>query len=297
MFKEKYMELIYQLDAGYVKVAIIIIATIISLIAGYVIYSIGRAGKVQEAEARLRVGVKRRINERLYGHRSNQRNRYIELEKYIKRTGISYYFNGITPEKYIASKIIASMIFMLLGLVGLKLMGALIGCVFGYYSVDVYCRWLDKRDNSMMLDDIRLMLGATKVQNSSNTHIINTINSSYYSVSNPRLKKALMELIGEIKAKVDIDEALDNMASKFNNVYISSYCASIKQLMKTGRASNMMDGINKNLRNIQSAMIIREKHKIESNKLIASILVFITIIFIIGIVLVSGLEADDLFRV
>lgn len=213
---------------------------------------------------------------------------YRELEDKLNKYGYKFYYKGITPQRYLIYKFIMAIAFTIAFVIMIGVLSAPIGFLIGYFLIDVYTKdILNKRDNAEIIDDIRVMLSSIKIQTKTNVYITDSIMECYYDVKNARLKQAILELCGSIRAKEGIDDALDIMASKFDNNYITSLCSAIKQMMHSGVISNTSDSITKQMENIQKASIEKQNAKIDRDKIVCT-----AIVFAFGAILLFAMMSD-----
>ena len=282
-------ELMWQLDIRAVYTVMIIAQTIVAYVAGSTAYRLSSEHIMSKAYKKFNSTRIDKINEMLMNTK-NDKNNYEAIEHKLKSYGYKYYFANMKPYSYVQTKVLGAVAGVIIGMllgtffeVAIStriIIGVLVG-VLGYNAIDIYARYLDRQDNGAIVDDVRIIMAAMRVQGSANVFITDIITECYYEIKNKRFKKALLELTGEIRAKKDINDAVDEMKNKFNNRYIDSLCTVIKQLLKSGRSSNMIDYINKQMTALQREMITKEKRKTETDKIVSTFIIFLMILMFI----------------
>lgn len=269
-------ELIWQIDIRIIYLVGIIAQTIIACAIGMISYSLRKEHIVKNAYVKLNKGRINAINNKLMSS-GNSISKYEEINLYLKRNGYKYYYNNMEPSKYVTVKIYVSILMAIFGIIAYGIVGAIVGCVVGYNIINLYTSYLNRKDNKAITDDIRIILAAMRVQGSANIYITDIIKECYYEIKNKRLKKAILEFNGDLRAKKDVGEAVDSLGEKFNNKYIESLCVVIKQQFKSGKSTNMLEYINKQMLALQREMIEKDKRVVEQDQIVSSFLIFVLI--------------------
>jgi pilus assembly protein TadC len=219
---------------------------------------------------------------------------YEELDKYIHRKGIVYIFNGhLNPIGYMLVRLVFAFGFMIFGLTVNTAVG--IVCLpVGYFATDWIFNESNKSDNRKMLDDIKNIYDTLRIQTKAGVYITSVITDCYLVVQNKRLKSALLKLTSDIIAKNDIDNALDEFKSQFENEYIDNLVIIVKQSMKTGQAAKMFEDIRQQITDIERAMIEKEKMDIGTKITIVQILLYLGIIAVSIYVCVVALSSSSI---
>lgn len=205
---------------------------------------------------------------------------YEQLEMYINRSGLAYMTNyKITPLKYMICKMGFAIFFMLIGL-SYSIMLGVIAMVVGWFIMDIIVQESDKSDNKNILDDIKNVYDTLKIQTKAGVYITSVLTDCYLIVQNKRLKDAFLKLTSDIVATNDAEESLDKFRNKFNNEYIDTLVVIIKQSLQTGQASKMFDDIRNQINDIEAAIAMQEKNRIQTLITICEILLYAAIIII-----------------
>lgn len=203
---------------------------------------------------------------------------YNEIENYINRVGLVYMTNGkMTPVSYMLLKIFLALFFMFIGLQANVILG-LGFLLIGYVGLDLILNLSDKTDNDAMLEDIKNVYDTLRIQTKAGVYITSVITDCYLVAQNKRLKTAFLNLTSDIIAKNDLETSLEEFRSKFNNEYINTLVIIINQSLQTGQAAKMFDDIREQIKDIEAAMMISEKTRIQQWIIFVQILLYGAII-------------------
>lgn len=273
------MEFIYSLNPTYVGIAkwIVLIALIIlvAILFNYMLKSEQLKKKYND------------ITDKGYSNivdRMQQTNfkafNYEEIDAYIKRSGLEYMSGGrINPVGYMAIKIGLALLGTIVGL-QVNLLGALAGMVVGYAALDFLLDQSNQSDNKTMLHDIKNIYDTLRIQTKAGVYITSVLTDCYLVVQNKRLKKAMLNLTSDIAAKNDLESALNNLKARFTNEYVDTMVIIIKQSLQTGQASKMFDDIKGQINDIEEAMILNEKMKIQTKITIVQLMIYLLIVIV-----------------
>lgn len=215
---------------------------------------------------------------------------YDELNNYICRTGLSYMTNEkLTPISYMFLKIAFAFFFMIVGLQDSLILGIILLPV-GYFGLDLIASESNKADNTNMLEDIKNVYDTLRIQTKAGVYITSVITDCYLVVQNKRLKKAFLRLTSDMAAKNDANEALDNFKNKFTNEYIDTLVIIIKQSMQTGQAAKMFEDIRNQITDIEAAMVMHEKIRIQTKITFVQLMLYSAIIIVAIFIAVTSLS-------
>lgn len=220
---------------------------------------------------------------------------YDTTEELLKKNGIMDKLPFINPNNYQICRILMGVILGLLGNVLLKELDfsqpwlAFLLIPVGFPFTDRIVKELNEQDNEKMLPDIRKIYNTLKIQSKAGMYLTESLLEIYRVVTNKRLKKALLELNGNLYIKNQITEAIDDFNSKFNNDYIDMMCTTITQAEQSGQSVKILNDISGQLVAVQKQMHKKEENRLEGKLVILQLLLAITIILIIVIILYSVL--------
>jgi tight adherence protein C len=291
--QEKFMNFIYSLNVSVVS-ALAWIALIVTLIcATMVISNFLRSEQVAKFGNKVAEKSKEALTNGMYTTKIKSLN-YDVVKAYINACGLAYMTNyKMTPTSYILLKFGIALVAMICGL-QISLLAGLILLPIGYIGVDFVMNLSDKSDNEKMLADIENVYDVLRIQTKAGVYITSVLTDCYLVVRNKRLKSAFLKLTSDIAAKNDIESALNDFKSKFRNEYIDTLVIIVKQSMQTGQASKMFDDIREQIADIDAAMLIAEKERINRQIITVQLILYFAIIavavFITYISLISGLS-------
>lgn len=221
---------------------------------------------------------------------------YEKNEKFIKSSGLYYMTKGkVNYKQYQMICAVITTLFMLAGYSFAGLLGMIIGAVIGIFAPRLILKANNDQDNSKMLDSIKQVYDTLRIQVSNDIYITDVLRECYITTQHPRLKTAFYELVSEINAKSNINEAVDNFNDKFNNPFIDALSLSIRQSLLTGNASQIFNDISKQVDAIDQAILLREEDRAKRLNTIVQALVYFGILAIV--IYFAILAASDLFAI
>lgn len=215
---------------------------------------------------------------------------YDELRMYISKSGLGYMTKDkMTPVTYMGCRLLAGLLFMLVGGQGNWLLGLLLLPV-GFVAVDLIINASDKSDNAKMLDDIKQIFDTLRIQTKAGVYITSVLMDCYLVVKHGRLKKAFLTLTSDLAAKNDPDESLEAFRNKFNNEYLDALVVIVKQSLVTGQSAKMFDDIKTQIIDIDRASIIAEEARIKAQIVFVQLLLYVAIIVVAIYIAVLGVQ-------
>lgn len=153
----------------------------------------------------------------------------------------------------------------------------------------MFLKLSNRMDNSLMLEDIKLIYDTLKIQSRSGVYITDILTECYLIVRTPRLKDALRELSNEIFTKHDLQRGLTVFNSKFQNVYIDMLVMTIEQSIQSGQSVQMFYDIAQQIGEVEQALFKKEKRKAENKMLAYELAVYFAILMIVVYAMFSQL--------
>lgn len=184
---------------------------------------------------------------------------YWRTERWLRKNGAAFHYGeGMDPARFLAARIILALTGLLaLGGVGI---GPGIGGFAGLFFLPVaLLDYLNRRDNERMLPELKLVYHALEIQIQAGVYVTDALSECYGSVHEKRLRRALLDLAGDIVMKADIYEALDRFQSCFDNRYIDSLCITILQALESGQALALLGDISEQIRDMEETVLERKK--------------------------------------
>lgn len=184
---------------------------------------------------------------------------YQRTEKWLRKTGAAFHYGeNMDPARYLAVRSI-------LALLGLWILGGTniwlgVGGFLGLFFLPaLLLDYLNRRDNERMLPELKLVYHALEIQIQAGVYVTDALSECYGSVQEKRLRKALLDLAGDIVMKADIYEALDRFQSCFDNRYIDSLCITILQALESGQALALLGDISEQIKDMEETVLERKK--------------------------------------
>lgn len=246
------------LNTERIRICIIVLRTVITietfavLTAMAAVYHPGRMilRACQEAGSYLRTREKAVLD-------------YGKLKNFLDRNGASYHFGSwITPVSYTALRLVAAGIGLMTGVY----LGTAYGLIFAlvlFWLPGILLVYLNGRDNEHLLPELKLVYNALALQIRAGVYVTDALAEIYGSVQEARLRKALLELSGDIVMKADMEEALERFQGKFDNRYVDSLCITILQAMESGQAVELLADIAEQMKDMETAVMSRKKSALD----------------------------------
>lgn len=267
-----------------------LITLILSIVICLLVFLLGTRKRNDEAEKKHS-----RISE--YLRRSNIKAfNYEETQKMLVANGVINLFPSLTPSHYQICRVILGVVFVTIGSFVLQSIGisypilAIFLFPLGFPAANGIMRWMNKIDNDDMMPDIRKMYDTMKIQSKAGMYLTESLMEIYRVVSHKRLKRALLELNGQLFIKNQVDEAIDCFQQKFNNEYIDMFCITVKQAEQSGQSVHILDDISGQLVAVQKQIHKKEEDSLNRKLLVMQMMIFITIMVITIVLLVRVLS-------
>lgn len=222
--------------------------------------------------------------------------RYEEKRNYLSRMGVNYVMGRtVSPEEFLLIKVVTGVFITAVLAWGFGVAGGIIGWFIGYFSYDVLIRLLNSAANEKMLPDIKSVFDTLKIKTEGGMFLTSAIMECYKNTRHPRLKQALFEMNGQLIAKNDIGETIDDFGMKFHNKQVDILCIILKQSMESGKTVEILKDISDHLADMQQAINLKAKNKMESQTLIIQLLMYALIIVLCVYGIIVSMGSDMLF--
>jgi Flp pilus assembly protein TadB len=180
-------------------------------------------------------------------------------QRRLAENGAAFHYGGwVNPQRYLSLQIVIGTCGFLI-LVKRSLPVALAAGAALYFLPDLLLLFLNGRDNERLLPEIKLVYHALEIQIRAGVYVTDALTECYGSVQHPRLRKALLDLAGDIVMKADIYEALEHFQGQFDNRYIDSLCMIILQALESGQALELLGDIGEQIKDMEEAVLERKK--------------------------------------
>lgn len=226
---------------------------------------------------------------------------YKGKEKFLRKSGATFWLPWLTEEKYFLLRIATAVLCGGCGLgicrlfqlsLPIGLMLALAGVLLGYFVPMLVFLISDKRDNEQMMPDVRKLYEYIKIQVKAGMYLTNTLSACYLAISNRRLKQGLLELNSRLIATNSVSMAIGDFSEKFTNEYISYFCLIVSQSEQSGRMTQMLDDMTRQMEDMERYLMTQKKGRMERKVLFLTLFVFIGILLIAAYQLAASLLAS-----
>lgn len=184
---------------------------------------------------------------------------YQSYKGWLVRNGACFHYGPwVEPVRFSALCLILGLAGLLAGMAGGGWCGALFFLGLLLLPV-VLLSYLNRRDNERMLPELKLVYHALEIQTRAGVYITDALAECYGSVQEKRLRKALLELAGDIVMKADVSASLEKFQGKFDNRYVDSLCIIILQALESGQAVELLRDIGEQIRDMEEAVMEQRK--------------------------------------
>lgn len=216
---------------------------------------------------------------------------YENLDLKLRKNGMKFKFKEITPIKFILFNIISSLVVFLFLLIFSKdIFIGMIGAIAIVVFINRLIVMQNKYENEKMLNDLKALFSSVKTQMKAGSHLTDALGEGYLVVANRRLKAALLDLNNNLLIDKDIFITLDKFKSNFDNSYIETFCILISQASKSGQTLQMLEDLNKKIRDIENVMCLRLENKVKKRIMIYEVLIFIGLIMFILVIIAGEMQ-------
>lgn len=217
----------------------------------------------------------------------DKRIEYDMIDEMLLRKGAKFRMgDNFSPFDYLMLRLVVGLLLALVGLIFNPLF-VIVGFIGGYYLVPYYFDYENKNDSQVMMDDVAAMFGIVSLQLRNGVYLTQVIYECYLNTTNPRLKKALLELSLEMEKFGNVKEAAMSFRAKFEDKYLDSFSKTLEQAEETGNAADLLKDLENQIEGINEAIAIREEQKVNSTAFFVQTLVFVGALIFMAYVLFS----------
>lgn len=220
---------------------------------------------------------------------------YDRMEAYLNTRGAIYYYGKwVNPVSFLAIRLVAGGIGMVLGF-SQGILLAIVLTIGGFFLPCILLEYMDKRDNGRMLAQLDLVYSALSIQIRAGVYVTDALAECYGSVTHVRLREALQNLSGDIVMKADLDQALERFQGQFNNRYIDSLCITILQAMESGQAVELLGDIAEQIKDMEITLQHKKKEQLNRSATFYQLGIFALILALVLYACVVHLFSASLF--
>ena len=189
---------------------------------------------------------------------------YYKLHFWLKSHGIDLLFPRLTdPVMFILTSLGIGLGVLLIFSSKLSILPNLIFAFIGMLLPTILLMIYDKSQNDDMIRDINFLYDALQIQLSANIYVAEALTNCIDNISNKRLRIAISSLCNKLYLGGDIRMATKDFKEKFNNQYINTFSNILVQVsMESGESKKLLEDISKQLVNLQSTLLERDKKSV-----------------------------------
>ncbi|MBQ7933285.1 MAG: type II secretion system F family protein [Lachnospiraceae bacterium] len=188
---------------------------------------------------------------------------YARVGASLKENGAEFHYGQwVAPTSYLALRILLSVTgALVVGRIGVGY-GILCGVLL--YGLPQWLLWyLNEQDNRRMLPDIRMVYHALEIQLRAGVYMTDALAECYGAVTQRRLRRALLDLAGDIVMKADVMQAMERFQGSFRNRYIDALCITLIQALESGQAVELLQDIGEQVKDMERSLLQRQKSVLE----------------------------------
>jgi len=251
------------------KVSITLVSLVISILVFFVFLSV---------EKMFSAGGFKAAGEDNYKIKS----RYLKIRKFLSESGADYMAGAeINPFLYDFVNLMTATASAFCAGKILSIWAVLPGFIAGFKLTKTLLTVSNKRDNKAIMSDIKAMYDTLLIKTEAGMFFSESLPECYKSVSNKRLKDALIRMNSEIAVHNDISSAINNFQAKFRSEYIDTFCIIVRQALESGQTLQILNDMSSQLNDIQRAVNEQKKAKMERDVMTVQLLVYAVMIIII----------------
>lgn len=177
-------------------------------------------------------------------------------ENFLSKQGYPLRLNAIS---YYILKVSFALLLFLAGSINYhSVYIALVFFIIGYYFIDAYILINKKSRDSEICIDLLNVVNSISLQLSAHLTLKDSLKKQFENCKNKDFKKAILEFSMKYElSEFNIDDALDELKSKFDILEINMFCNSLKEYNKVGDIIEILENLS-NVLKIKYIEKIRE---------------------------------------
>lgn len=177
-------------------------------------------------------------------------------ENFLSKQGYPLKLNAIS---YYILKVSFALLLFLAGSINYhSVYIALVFFIIGYYFIDAYILINKKSRDSEICIDLLNVVNSISLQLSAHLTLKDSLKKQFENCKNKDFKKAILEFSMKYElSEFNIDDALDELKSKFDILEINMFCNSLKEYNKVGDIIEILENLS-NVLKIRYIEKIRE---------------------------------------
>lgn len=211
-----------------------------------------------------------------------KKSHYAKVRKFLAENGADFMFGTeVNPLLYDLVNAVFGLLFASVGAKVISIWVFPIGFIIGYRILGAILKLSNKKDNKSIMADIKKMYDTLVIKTEAGMFFSESLPECYKSVSNKRLKDALIRMNSEIVIHNDISSAITNLQGKFRSDYIDTFCIIVRQALESGQTLQILNDMSSQLNDIQKAVNEQKKAQLEREVMTVQVLVYAVMIIII----------------
>lgn len=189
---------------------------------------------------------------------------YAQVKKYLDANGVTYHFGKSfgDPVAWLVLRMGCAVLFGAAGAllnIGIGLITILIGFQFPPFML----KRANIRDNDKMVTQIKTLYNTLQIQIRAGISVQNAMAEAYSYFPKGRLRDALLEFSTLLYMQNTFEEALDKLASRFDNDLIDSFCIILRQAQKSGRVIDLLADMSIQIDDMRHGAQLKRKESLE----------------------------------
>lgn len=189
---------------------------------------------------------------------------YAQVKKYLDANGAAYHFGKSfgDPVAWVILRFGSAILFGFGGMY-LNLWVGLLAAVAGFWFPPFLLKRGNDRDNIKMTPQIRTLYNTLQIQIKAGISVQNAMAEAYTYVPKGRLYDALLEFSTLLYMQNTFDEALNILASRFDNDLIDSFCIILRQAQESGRVIDLLADMATQIDDMQHSAQLKRKESLD----------------------------------
>jgi tight adherence protein C len=217
----------------------------------------------------------------------------------LKRAGVEY---SLSPEQFLAAKIVSSALFFMAIGMGAGLLSAsylwigIVGGIAGYWYPELWLREVTASRSKSILRNLPFYLDVITLAVEAGSNLTGGITQAVQKTSDSALRKEFSRVLRDIRSGKARAEALRDLSDRAGSPSVSSVVASLIQAEKTGASLGPILRAQANHLRTQRFQAAEKKAMEAPVKMLGPLVIFIfpTTSFVIGFILLSKAVQEGL---
>lgn len=168
-------------------------------------------------------------------------------ESFLSKQGNPFNLNSF---KYYILKICLAAIMFFGGLVNYdSIFYAMVYAIIGYFVIDVFILIIKKKRDTEICNDILNVTDSINLQLSAHVLMKDVLKKQHENCKNKDFKKAMIIFSARYElSELNINEAIDDLESKFDILELKMFCNALKEYNKMGSINEILENLSETLK-------------------------------------------------